>query len=151
MPRSYPLLNNRKKLTVPQTHGTSDELFRSNPVSGRRHTCACQDPGLHGEIPVQHGVFSILYEERVRWFCKQLSFGYRCLCASPAKQNKIMQNSERTGGRKPTLRHYIHLKLNMCKAHLVMVPFRELHYVDKSTHQMAAIQKDRLESWVEGT
>lgn len=78
------------------------------------------------KVPVQHGVFSIFYEERVRWFCKQISFGYRCLCASPAKQNKIKHSPGRTGGRKPTLRYYLHLKLNMCKAHLVMVPFRKL-------------------------
>lgn len=122
MPGSYTLVSNRKKLPVPWTPGTSYELFASNPISGGRHACACHEQSLHVEITVQRGVFSRLYEERVRFFVSSSVLVTDIYV--PVQPSQTKPSAGKMGGAQPTLRYCLHLKLNTCKVHLVMVPFR---------------------------
>lgn len=93
MPGSYNLVSNRKKLPVPRTPGTTYELFSTNPISERRHTCVCQEQSLHVDITVQYGVFSRLYGERVRGILLTVQFWLQIfMCqSSQVKQSTVLE------------------------------------------------------------
>lgn len=54
VPENCTLVNNRKELPVSRTPETTYEPFPSDPISGKRCICACQEQSLHVEITEQH-------------------------------------------------------------------------------------------------
>jgi len=123
IPGSYTLVSNRRKLLVPWTPGTVYERVPSNPIPGRRHACACQEQNLHVEITVQHHVFFKTLLKKSEGFFVNSSVLVTDVYV-PVQPSKTMHSAGRTGGTQPTLRYCLHLKLDTCKVHVVMVPFR---------------------------
>lgn len=106
-----------KMLPVLSAPGTRHEILPISYISGRRHAYSCQEQWIRVEITVQHGAFSRLYEERVRFFVNS-SFLATDVYAP-------IQSSEAKGWRswwdttKPKLICLLHL--NTCKVHLIMI------------------------------